>query len=75
MTNLEWIRQMSDKVLANWLSENGICPVQHSSCICRNKHFTCKECLKAWLCFESDEADGADDKGKNEQKSKKENKK
>ena len=36
MTNLEWIRQMSDKVLVNWLSENGICPVQHSSCICRN---------------------------------------
>lgn len=59
MTNLEWIRQMSDKVLANWLSKNGICPVQHSSCICR-KNFTCKECLKAWLSFESDEGDEAE---------------
>lgn len=67
MTNAERIRQMSDKVLVNWLSENGICPVQHSCCICR-KHFTCKECLKAWLSFESDESDEADGADKSDKK-------
>lgn len=79
ITNLEWLQNANIQELAEFMCVFA-CPLDGADCTCPNgRNFArCMDCWKRWLREKTDrelEVDEADDKGKNEQKSKKENKK